>query len=229
MKVIITGATGMIGRGALLEALDDPAVTHVLTLGRVKTGEKHPKLQEIERKDLFDLAPIQDQLKGYDALLYCLGISSVGMNEADYMRVTHDLTVAIAQAFVAANPGGSVVFISGKSTDSSEKGSMMWARVKGKAENALLAMPFRSATMFRPGVIQPQRGITSRTTAYRVLYVLFKPFMGMLVRSGTATTTTLLGLAMLEAAEKPPSQRILENSEITALGQQRLARRQGHA
>jgi uncharacterized protein YbjT (DUF2867 family) len=225
MKVLLTGATGMVGRGVLLEALDDPGITSVLTLGRRKTGEAHPKLREIEHADLLDLTSVRDQLTACDACLFCLGVSSVGMSETEYARVTVDMTVAVATTFLAANPHGSFVFVSGQGTDSTEKGRVMWARVKGRAENALLAMPFRSATMFRPGVIQPERGITSRTTSYRVLYALAKPLMGMLVRSGVATTTTLLGLAMLEAVEHPPPARRLENREITALGRQRLARR----
>jgi uncharacterized protein YbjT (DUF2867 family) len=224
MKVMIVGATGMVGRGALLEALDDPAVTGVLTLGRNKTGELHPKLREIEHKDLSDLSAIVDQLRGYDGCIYCLGVTSVGMNEVDYSRVTYSFTVAVAKAFLDANPNTAFAFVSGQGTDSTGRGRTMWARVKGKAENALLAMPFRNATMFRPGFIQPERGIQSRTTLYRVFYALARPFTGMLARSGAATTTTMLALALLESIERPPRDHILNNTGINELGKLRLER-----
>jgi uncharacterized protein YbjT (DUF2867 family) len=224
MKVIIVGATGMVGRGALLEALDDPVVTAVLTLGRKKTGEVHPKLREVERDNLFDLSRIAGELRGYDGCIYCLGVTSVGMSEAEYSRITYELTVVIAKAFLAANPGGAMSFVSGQATDSTERGRVMWARVKGKAENALLSMPFRAATMFRPGVIQPERGITSRTALYRILYAVFRPLTPLLTRSGSATTTTLLGRALLEAIERPPSERILDNRAISELGRRRTER-----
>lgn len=225
MKVIIVGATGMVGRGALLEALDDPSVTGVLTLGRTKTGELHPKLREIEHKNLHDLSAIADELRGYDGCIYCLGVTSVGMSEADYSRVTYEITVVVAKAVLAANPLSSFAFVSGQGSDGTERGSTMWARVKGKAENALLSMPFRAATMFRPGFIQPQRGIKSRTTLYRMFYFVIGPLSAMLARRGVATTTTLLGLALIEAIERPPRDHILNNTGINELGKLRLERR----
>lgn len=225
MKIVLLGATGLVGRGVLLEALDDPAVTDVLTLGRARTGESHAKLREIAHRDLFDLAPIQDPLRGYDACLFCTGVSAVGMSETEYTRVTYDMTIGVAQAFLAANPGSTFAYVSGQGTDSSERGRMMWARVKGRTENALLAMPFRAATMFRPGVIQPLRGIRPRTAWYRAFYAILRPLAGALVRSGAGTTTTLLGLAMLEAVERPPPERVLGNTAINALAEQRRARR----
>jgi uncharacterized protein YbjT (DUF2867 family) len=224
MKVVIVGATGMVGRGALLEALDDPAITSVLTLGRTRTGEVHPKLREIEHPILTDLSAIREELRGYDGCIFCLGVTSLGMSEADYTRVTYEITLAVANAFVEANPRSAFAFVSGQGTDSTARGSRMWARVKGKAENALLAMPFRSATMFRPGFIQPERGITSRTTMYRVFYAIARPLTGILARSGVATTTTLLGLALLEAIERPPRDHILNNTGINELGKSRQAR-----
>jgi uncharacterized protein YbjT (DUF2867 family) len=225
MKIVLLGATGMVGRGVLLEALDDQAVTAVLTLGRSKTGESHPTLREIDRADLFDLTPILDDLRGYDGCISSLGVSAVGMSEAEYTRLTYDLTIAIAKAFLAASPGGAFVYVTGQGTDSTESGRQMWARVKGRTENALLAMPFGSATMFRPGVIKPERGIRSRTKLYNALYTVLGPLVGLLARAGVATTTTLIGQAMLEAVEHPPAERILDNAAINALGKRRLERR----
>jgi uncharacterized protein YbjT (DUF2867 family) len=222
MKVVILGATGMVGRGVLLEALDDPEVTGVLTLGRRKTGESHARLREIEHRDLFDLAPISESLRGYDGCIFCTGVSAVGLSEAEYSRLTYDLTLSVAKTFLAANPASTFAYVSGQGTDSSEQGRMMWARVKGRTENALLAMPFRAATMFRPGLIQPLRGIRSRTWLYRVSYDLLRLFMDSLVRKGRATTTTMVGLALLEAVQRPPRERFLENPAINALAQKRL-------
>jgi len=221
MKLVILGATGTVGRGVLLEALDDPAVTQILTLGRSKSGELHPKLRELVHDNLFDPAPIQNQLRGYDACAFCAGVSSVGMSEAGYTRLTYDMTLAVAKTFLAANPGGAFAYVSGQGTDSTERGAMMWARVKGRTENALMAMPFRAATMFRPGAIQPERGIRPRQRLYRVFYAFARPFSGLIIRIGAGTTTTLLARAILEALERPPQKRILENNDINALAAQR--------
>jgi uncharacterized protein YbjT (DUF2867 family) len=225
MTIVLLGATGMVGRGVLLEALDDPVVTAVLTLGRSKTGESHPKLREIARADLFDLTPIREELRGFDGCISSLGVSAVGMSEAEYTRLTYDLTSAIAKTFLEANPGSAFVYVTGQGTDSSDKGRQMWARVKGRTEHALLAMPFGSTTMFRPGLIKPERGIRSRTKVYNAAYAVLGPLMGVLARAGMATTTTLIGQAMLEAVEHPPAERILDNAAIDALGRRRLERR----
>jgi uncharacterized protein YbjT (DUF2867 family) len=228
LKIVLLGATGMVGRGALLEALDDPEVTDVLTLGRARTGESHPKLRELEHQDLLNVAPIEDTLRGYDACLFCAGVSSVGLTEAQYSRLTFDLTLAVAQTFLAANPGSTFAYVSGQGTDGTERGRMMWARVKGRTENALSALPFRAATMFRPGFIHPERGIRSRFRLYRVFYGLMRPFSSLLVRFAASTNTRLLGLAMLEAVQRPPRERVLDNRAINELGRRRLAQ-QGRA
>lgn len=225
MKLVVLGASGLVGRGVLLEALDDPAVIHVLTVGRSEVAELHPKLRQLVHADLYNAAPIQNELRGHDACAYCVGVSAIGMTETDYTRITYDMTVSFAQVFLAANPGSTFLYVTGQGTDSTEKGGMMWARVKGRTENALLAMPFRSATMFRPGIIQPHRGIKSRTAIYNIGFALVRPLASMMVRRNSATSTTLLGQAMLEAIERPPAQRLLGNKEINALGQQRLGRR----
>ena len=224
MQLVLFGATGQIGRGVLLEALDDPGVTGLVVIGRASTGEPHFKLREVQHASLFELTPAA--MRGCDACIYCIGVTAVGLTEAEYTRITHDMTLAVARTFLEANPDGAFLFISGQGADTTERGSLMWARVKGRTENALLSMPFRSVTIFRPGLVQPERGIRSRTRWYRVFYALARPLAGLFVRGGIGTTTTLLGRAMLEAAEHPPSSRILDNRAINALGAARLAR--GH-
>jgi uncharacterized protein YbjT (DUF2867 family) len=169
MKILLFGASGMIGQGVLRECLRDPTVERVLAVVRAPLGQSHEKLQEVVHADLADLAPIGDALAGYDACLDCLGVSSAGMSEADYRRVTYDLTLAIAREVLARNPEITFQYVSGAGTDGSAAGRSMWARVKGETENALLAMPFKASYMLRPGAIQPRHGITSRTTLYRLI------------------------------------------------------------
>ncbi len=220
MNVLILGATGMVGQGALRECLIDPRVTSVLTLGRSKTGQQHPKLREIAHADLLDLSAIEGQLTGLDACLFCLGVSSFGMKEEQYAKVTHDLTLSIAQTLLRLNPGLSFQYVSGANTDSTEKGSSMWARVKGRTENELLAMPFRSAYMLRPGGIVPLHGIRSKTAVYQLFYTLTKPILPLLQRSFPkyVTTTEELGRAMIVLASGQSPSRVIENLEITSLG-----------
>lgn len=223
VRVVLFGATGMVGQGVLLEALDDPEVTEVLAVGRRPTGRSHPKLREVQVTDFADLSPLQERFAGYDACFFCLGVSSVGMSEADYSRVTFDYTMAAAKALLAASPGLVFVYVSGMGTDSTEKGRSMWARVKGRTENRLLAMPFRAAYMFRPGFIQPERGIRSRTAFYRAFYAASRLFGGLLVRAfpGQATTTGRVGRAMIQVARTTPPQRIVEAAAINALAKAR--------
>ncbi len=220
MKVILFGATGMIGQGVLRECLNDPRVTHVTAIGRGPTGKSHEKLTDLVHKDLYDYAAVQEQLKGFDACFFCLGVSSAGMNEEEYTKVTYTLTVKAAEALLKANPSLTMVFVSGQGTDSSEQGRTMWARVKGKAENALLKMPFKAAYMFRPGAIQPLHGITSRTTAYRVMYAVMGPLMPLFKAAGWATTTERMGQAMINIVEKGYGKQVLETKDINqvALG-----------
>jgi uncharacterized protein YbjT (DUF2867 family) len=219
MNVIIFGATGMVGQGVLRECLLDARVQRVLAVGRTSTGQQHSKLQEIVRPDLFDLAPIEPQLKDYDACFFCLGVSSVGMTEEAYRRVTYDLTIGVARLLVRLNPTMTFVYVSGTGTDSSEHGRSMWARVKGATENALLALPFKGAYMFRPGLIVPLYGITSKTLLYRISYALIRPFWRPL-RSAfpqAITTTEQVGRAMLHVAQSGASKKLLESADINAL------------
>lgn len=219
MKVILFGATGMIGQGVLRECLLDPDVTAALSIGRSTTGKTHAKLREVVLPDLFNCASIEADLRGYDACFFCLGVSSAGMSEADYRRVTYDLTLSIAQILVRLNPTMTFIFVSGASTDSTGAGRVMWARVKGQTENALLELPFKAAVMFRPGAIVPLHGITSRTPLYRMLYTLTRPLWPILRASFPRhiTTTEELGRAMLIVAKRGAPKAILESVDITAL------------
>ena len=219
MDVVLFGATGMVGQGVLRECLLDPDVRRVVTVGRAPTGQQHPKLKEISHADLFDLSPIEHELTGLDACFFTIGVTSAGMSEADYTRITYDLTIAVASTLVRLNPQMTFVFVSGMGTDSTEGGRTMWARVKGKTENALFRMPFQSAYMFRPGFIQPMHGIQSRTKSYRFFYAITTPIFPLLRRlfPNFATTTEQLGRAMLTAAKQGAPERILGTREINKL------------
>lgn len=217
-KVVITGTTGMVGKGVLLECLDHLSIEQILVVNRNPLGIAHPKLKEVLLKDFFDLNSISNDLKGFDACFFCLGITSLGQSEASYSKITHDLTLIFAQAFIAHNPNSIFCYVSGTGTDSSEKGRSMWARVKGKTENDLLTMPFKKAYMFRPGYIQPLRGIKSKTQWYQALYTVFWPIYMILKHfPSTATNTTNVGLAMINVIKGEFPTSILENKEINEL------------
>ena len=219
MKVTLFGGTGMVGQGLLRECLCDPEVEMVLSVVRTASGQQHPKLRETVVKDLFALPDGGVDMSGYDACFFCLGVSSAGMSEQEYARITYDLTVTIAQFLVKQSPNMTFVFVSGQGTDSTERGRSMWARVKGKTENAPLTLPFRASYMFRPGFIQPMHGIQSRTKLYQVLYVVLGPLYPILklLFPNSVTTTEQLGCAMLKTAKNGAPQQILENKDINAL------------
>lgn len=219
MNVAIFGATGMIGQAVLRECLQDPEVKTVLSIIRNATTQQHPKLRELIHKDFLDFSPIANQLTGLDTCFFCLGISSAGLSEGEYRRITYDITIAAAQTLLRLNPSLTLIYISGAGTDSSGRGRSMWARVKGQTENALLAMPFRAAYMFRPGLIVPLHGIKSRTRIYQFAYTLMKPLLPWMQRRWPAsvTTTEKLGRAMLKAAKQGVPKRILETSDIAEL------------
>ena len=170
MKVILFGATGMVGQGVLRECLLDAGVESVLAVGRSPTGQRHEKLREIVHDNFLDYSAIESRLAGYDACFFCLGVSSLGMNEEHYRHLTYDITLAAARTLAKLNPQMVFVYVTGRGTDSSEKGSLMWARVKGKTENDLLRLPFKAAYMFRPAGIQPLHGIRSRTAWVQAIY-----------------------------------------------------------
>jgi uncharacterized protein YbjT (DUF2867 family) len=218
MKVLIFGATGMVGQGVLLECLRDPDVELVMTVGRTATGVRDPKLREIVHRDLLDYSGMEASLAGFDACFFCLGVASSGMKEADYERVTYGFPVAAAEALSQVNPGMTFVYVSGSGTDSSEKGWSMWARVKGRAENALLRLPL-NAYMFRPGFIEPLDGIQSKTSMYRKFYKVFGPLLPVLRRAlpGQIVSTREIGQAMLNVAKRGYTKRILETKDIRAV------------
>ena len=219
MDVVIFGATGMIGQGVLRECLGAADVGRVVTVGRAATGVEHPRLREVVHRDLLDLAPLETSLSGLDACFFCLGITSAGLSEADYTRITYDITLAAANALVRLNPQMTFVFVSGAGTDSTERGRLMWARVKGRTENALLRMPFKAAYAFRPGVVQPLHGVRSRTAAYRILYSLTAPLLPLLRRlfPNQILTSEEMGLAMLNAVRRGAPKRVLESRDIRQL------------
>lgn len=219
ISVIITGSTGMVGKGVLLECLDSPLISRVLVINRHPLGINHPKLREIIHGNIYDLSSIEKELQGYDACFFCLGVSSFRMNEQDYSRVTYDLTLHVANTLIRLNPDIVFCFVSGHGTDSTEKGRVMWAGVKGKTENALLAMPFRRAYMFRPAYIHPMRGIKSRTPLYNFFIVFFKPLYPVLklLFPRMVTTSEAIGKAMIAVATKDVAERILDPPAINRL------------
>jgi uncharacterized protein YbjT (DUF2867 family) len=219
LNVVLFGATGMVGQGALRECLLDGDVARVLTVGRSATGQQHEKLREVVVADMYDLSSIRPELAGFNACFFCLGVSSSGMSEERYSRVTYDLTLVAAQTLVQLNPGMTFIFVSGMGTDSTERGRVMWARVKGRAENALLRMPFKAAYMFRPGFIVPRHGIKSRTTLYRVFYSVLAPLLPLLkaLAPNAVVTTEGLGRAMIAVAKRGYSKPVLEARDIAAV------------
>jgi uncharacterized protein YbjT (DUF2867 family) len=219
MNVLIFGATGMVGQGVLRECLLDPEVELVQIIARSPTGLRHVKLRELVQPDMTSFAALDDQLSGFDACFFCLGVSSSGMKEADYERVTYGLTMAAAETLCSLNPQMTFIYVSGAGTDSSERGRIMWARVKGRTENALLRLPFKAAYMFRPGAIEPLHGARSKTRAYQILYALVGPILPLLRRAfpNTILTTEQIGLAMLSVAKRGAPKRVLESKDIRAV------------
>jgi uncharacterized protein YbjT (DUF2867 family) len=220
MRVILFGATGMVGAGVLMECLADARVVGITVVGRTSCGVVHLKLRELVRQDFFDYRDAQADLAGHDACFFCLGVSSVGMGEGPYYRLTYELTMAAAQALAALTPGLTFCYVSGEGTDSTERGRTMWARVKGKTENHLLRL-FASAYMFRPGYIQPLKGIRSKTRLYQAGYDLLGWLYPVLRRILPAhvTTTENLGRAMIQVAATGYPSRVLESPDINRLAQ----------
>lgn len=221
MKILLFGATGMVGSGVLAECLADPRVTQVVSIVRQAGGVAHPKLREVRHADFFDYASLRETLLGADACFFCLGVSSFRMNEADYRRWTHDLTLAAARAVVEAAPSAVFCYVSGEGTDGSGAGRVMWARVKGQTEAALLTLPFRGAYMFRPGYIQPLAGVRSKTPLYRAVYAALGPLYPVLrlVAPRHVTTSVNVGRAMLEVAIHGYGRRVLENEDINRVAE----------
>jgi uncharacterized protein YbjT (DUF2867 family) len=216
MKIILFGATGMVGQGCLRECLIDPEVETVLAVGRSPTGVRYAKLREIVHANFLDFSAIESQLAGYDACFFCLGVSSVGISEERYRHLTYDITLAAATTLSKLNPSMVFIYVTGQGTDSTEQGRLMWARVKGKTENDLLKLPFKAAYMFRPAGIQPLHGVKSRTAWVQAIYVVASPLLTWLNRAAPKymTTTEQVGRAMIKVARDGFPKPVLESEDI---------------
>jgi uncharacterized protein YbjT (DUF2867 family) len=219
MRIILFGASGMVGQGVLRECLRDPDVETILLIGRAPIAQQHPKIRQIARPDPGDLAAVQDELTGFDATFFCLGVSSAGMSAADYKRITYDLTIHAARTLADRNPQMTFIYVSGKGTDSTERGRISWARVKGATENALLRMPFKAAYMFRPGAIRPIHGEQPKASATRIALQLMGWTIPLIqtIAPNAVTTTERIGRAMLNAAKHGAPKKVLESADINAL------------
>jgi len=220
ISVIITGATGMVGEGVLLECLADPRVGRVLVINRKPAGVVHPKLVEIVHADFFDLAPIQPQLAGHDACFFCLGVSSLGMNEHDYRHVTYDLTTAWGRTLARLNPEMTFTYVTGAGTDSTEHGQVMWARVKGATENELLRL-FRRAVMFRPGMMKASAGQKNLKGWYKAIAWIYP--IGRALAPGKFCTLQEVGRTMINAAAAGAPRHVLEVRDIVELAGMRAS------
>ncbi len=218
MKAIILGSTGMVGKSVLLECVEDKDVEAVLLINRRPLNFSHEKVTEIIHRDFMDTSALKDNLKGYDACFFCLGVSSVGMKEEEYRRLTYDLTLGFAHTLASVNQDVVFCYVSGTGTDETEKGKIMWARIKGKTENALVALPFKGAYMFRPGYIQPLKGVKARSGIVNALYTVFTPLYYVLKPfKGLMTDSVSLGKAMINAARYGYDKRIIEMKDIAIL------------
>jgi len=209
----------MVGQGVLRECLRDPDVETILLIGRSATDQRYAKIREIVHKDIGELSTVEGQLSSYDACFFCLGVSSMGMSEVEYKRITYDLTIGAAGTLARLNPAMTFIYVSGLGTDGTERGRSAWARVKGATENALLRMPFKAAYMFRPGFIQPMHGEKPKAALSRVAFTVLRPFVPLLMWMGPkfATTTERIGRAMLIAAKYGAPKKVLESADINAL------------
>ena len=215
LKVIITGATGMVGEGVLHECLSNPDVKKILLINRKPSGVGLPKVDEIIHQDFQDISPIADELQGYNACFFCVGISSVGVPEKEYFAKTYTLTMEFAKSFSRINPDSTFCYISGAGTDSSEKGRIRWARVKGKTENDLMKLPFKAIYNFRPAYLHPTKGLQNTSKYYHYISFLY-PVLKRLM-PGYVSTLQDLGTAMINAASKGYDKSVLEVTDINAV------------
>ena len=220
MRLLIFGATGMVGQAVLREALAASDVELVQTLGRAPTGQKLPRLREVVHAEMWHYEGIEAELADFDACFFCIGVTSSGMGEKTYTHLTYDMTLAAAEALARRNPRMVFVYVSGAGADSSETSRTMWERVRGKTENALLRLPFRAVYIFRPGMIQPLDGIKSKTAAYRIFYALAGPLLPLLRAAlpRHVLSTRQVGQAMLAVVRSGAPQRVLESADISMLG-----------
>jgi len=215
IRAIVTGATGMVGEGVMHECLQDPDGESVLIINRKPSGFTHPKLKEIIHGNFFDISSIENQLTGYNACYFCLGVSSVGMKEPEYRHLTYDLTMNVAKTLSRLNPDMVFCYVSGASTDSTEQGRSMWARVKGKTENDLMKLPFRKVYAFRPGFMKPTPGLKNTLSGYKYLGWMY-PGLRFLF-PGSASTLAEVGQAMIHVTKKESGKSVLEVRDIVAL------------
>jgi hypothetical protein len=212
IRVIITGATGMVGEGVLHECLRHPQVDEVLIVNRRPSGITHPKLKEIIHKNFTDLSPIKDQLRDFNACFFCLGVSSIGMKEPQYFELTYTLTMEFAKTLASINPQMQFCYVSGSGTDSTEKGKRMWARVKGKTENDLMKLPFKKVYLFRPGYLHPTPGLKNVNKLYSLFAWLYPVWRTLF--PNFVSTLRDLGLAMINAVTKGYEKNIIEVQDI---------------
>ncbi|TLV03033.1 NAD-dependent epimerase/dehydratase family protein [Dyadobacter luticola] len=215
IRAIVTGVTGMVGEGVLQECLEDPDVESVLIINRKPSGFSHPKLREIIHKDFQNIKPIENQLSGYNACYFCLGVSSVGMKEPEYTRLTYDLTLHVATILSRLNPDMTFCYVSGAGTDSTEKGGQMWARVKGKTENDLMKLPFKQVFAFRPGLMKARAGARNVLSFYKYLIWLYPVIKAIF--PNYASLLSQLGQAMLKVTKYGYDKKILEVKDINEL------------
>lgn len=222
MKVIIAGSSGMVGRGVLLECLESDDISEILVINRKVIDLQHPKLKEILHSDFYNLDPIKEELKSFDALFYCIGISSVGQNEESYTKFTYDMTMHFARLALELNENFSMVYCSAAGADSSTSGNIMWARVRGRLENDLIHMSFKSIYCIRPAFIEPLKGVKSKTKAYQILITIFRPIFYLLrYIPKVSTSTVLIGQCMINALKYGYPKAVLESSDINKLAKQR--------
>ena len=217
MKAIITGSTGMVGKAVLIECLDSEIIDSVLLINRQPIDVSHPKIKEVIHPDFTDFSSIREQLAGYDGCFHCMGVSAVGMSEERFTHITYTMTNALAETLYDLNPNMVFNYVSGTGTDSTEKGRVMWARVKGRTENLLLSMGFKDAYAFRPGAILPGKGLKSKTPLYNATDVVMKPLFPLLKKMDSVITSPEIGQAMINTVLHPQELKHLENRDIRRL------------
>lgn len=217
MKVIITGSTGMVGKGVLIECVADKRIEEILLVNRNSIGIKDHKVKEVILPDFLQFETIKHELVGYDACYHCMGVSSSGMNEKKYEKLTYDVTESLAKTLFDLNPNIIFTYVSGQGTDSSEKGKIMWARIKGKTENLILNMGFKDAYAFRPGAILPEKGVKSKTKWYQLLYDIMRPFYFLLRKLKSVTTSSNLGKAMINLTFAPETIKHIDGEAINRI------------
>ncbi|MES2130838.1 MAG: epimerase [Bacteroidota bacterium] len=220
LNVIVTGATGMVGEGVLFECMENPQVENILIIVRKPSGVSHPKVKEIIHKDFSNIEPIKEQVKNYDACFFCLGVSSIGMKEDEYTKLTYTLTLGFAKTLSEVSPQATFCYVSGAGTDSTEKGKSMWARVKGKTENDLAKLPFKATYNFRPGMMKPSKGQQHVLSAYKYMGWLYPIIKGLFANS--ACTIQEVGRAMINVTLSGYTKQAIEVSDILTLAKKQV-------